>query len=104
TRRGLRNRRHPLLARARRWARPVRRLPAGVQAARGPARAVLRACTRERCGRADDLRPIERLLRRSDREEAAQPLPPRDARALVRYGRLQPLVSFLPELGHLEVT
>ena len=53
--------------------------------------------------RAHDLRPVERLLRRPDREEAAQPLPARLGGALVRHRRLQPRVPVLPELGHLEV-
>ena len=66
-----------LLACARRRPRAVRRVPAGVQAARRPARALLRARPRRRRRRAHDLRPVERLLRRPDREEAAQPLPAR---------------------------
>ena len=52
--------------------------------ARGPAssgRASAGVCfvagPRRRPGRADHLRPLERLLRRPDREEAAQPLPAR---------------------------
>ena len=58
---------------------------------------------RGRRDRAHDLRPLERVLRRPDREEAAQPLPAGDAGALVRDGRLQPRLPVLPELGHLEV-
>ena len=53
--------------------------------------------------RADDLRPLQRLLHRPDREEAAEPLPARHARALVRHGRLQPGLQVLPELGHQQV-
>ena len=49
-----------------------------------------RAGTTTSTGGAHDLRPLERLLRRSDREEAAQPLPARHVGALVRHGRLQP--------------
>ena len=51
----------------------------------------------------DDLRALDRLLRRSDREEAAEPLPARHADPLVRHRRLQPRLQVLPELGHLEV-
>ena len=40
------------------------------------------------------LRPLERLLRRSDREEAAQPLPARHRGPVVRHGRLQPRCRF----------
>ena len=49
------------------------------------------------------LRPFERLLRRSGREEAAQPLPARVVGAVVRHRRLQPRLPVLPELGHLQV-
>ena len=68
----------------------MRRLPAGMQAARRPAWALLRARVRGRAGRAHDLRAFEWLLRRSDREEAAEPLPPRHVGALVRDRWLQP--------------
>ena len=93
----------PLLACARRRAGAVRRLPAAVQAARGPARAVLRPGAQRRPDGADHLRPLERLLHRSHREEAAQPLPARHAGPVVRHRRLQPDLQVLPELGHLEV-
>jgi hypothetical protein len=63
-------------------ARTVRRVPAGVQAARGRPRAVLRAGALRRRDRADHLRALQRLLRRPDREEAAQPLPARHAGAV----------------------
>ena len=53
--------------------------------------------------RAHHVRPLERLLRRSDREEAAEPLPARLVGAVVRHRGLQPRVPLLPELGHLEV-
>ena len=49
------------------------------------------------------VRAIERLLRRPDREEAAEPLPARLGGAVVRHRRLQPRVPVLPELGHLQV-
>ena len=94
---------HEVLARARRRPHPVRRVPARVQAARRPARALLRPRPRGRPDRAHDLRPVERVLRRPDREEAAQPLPARHVGALVRHRRLQPRLPVLPELGHLEV-
>ena len=92
-----------VLARPRRRARPVRRVPARLQAARRSARPLLRARPRGRRGRAHDVRPLERLLRRPDREEAAEPLPPRVVGPLVRHGGLQPRVPVLSELGHLEV-
>ena len=56
-----------------------------------------------RPGRPDDLRPLQRLLRRPDREEAAQPLPARHAGPVLRHGGLQPGLQVLPELGHLQV-
>ena len=62
----------------------------------------VRQRSRRRDG-ADDLRPVERVRARSDREEAAQPLPSGHERAVVRHRRLQPRVQVLPELGHLEV-
>ena len=43
------------------------------------------------------------LLRRSDREEAAEPLPAGNPGPVVRDRRLQPGVPLLPELGHLQV-
>src|ERR687888_599304 len=91
-----------VLAPARGRPYPVRRLPSSLQAARGPARPLLRPRVRRRRGRAHDLRPLERLLRRPDREEAAEPLPARKLRPLLRDGGLQPLLPVLPELGHLE--
>ena len=94
---------HAVLASAARRAGAVRRVPACVQAPRRPARVVLRARPRGRRGRAHDVRPLERLLRRPDREEAAEPLPARLVGAVVRHRRLQPRVPLLPELGHLEV-
>ena len=93
----------PALAPARRRSGAVRRVPAGVPAARGPARAVLRARPGGRPDRAHHLRPVERVLRRPDREEAAQPLPARQRGAVVRHRRLQPRLPVLPELGHLQV-
>ena len=94
----------PVLASAARRADAVRRVPARLQAARGAARALLRpgpeSMTRS-CsttyGRSSG------LLRRSDGEEAAQPLPARVAGALLRHRGLQPRVPVLPELGHLQV-
>ena len=53
--------------------------------------------------RAHHLRPVERLLRRPHREEAAEPLPARLVGAVVRHRGLQPRLPVLPELGHLEV-
>jgi hypothetical protein len=43
-----------------------------------------------------------RLLHRSGREEAAEPLLSRDERFVVRDGGLQPRLPLLPELGHLK--
>ena len=43
------------------------------------------------------------LLRRSDREKAAQPVLPGLERAVLRHRGLQPRLQVLPELGHLEV-
>ena len=99
-----RRRRGPgaLLARAGGRAHPVRRLPALLQAARGPARPVFRARAAGRRDGADHLRAVLRVLHRSDREEAAQSFPAGHAGVLVRHRRLQPDLQVLPELGHLQ--
>jgi hypothetical protein len=67
---------HPgaLVARHRRRSHPVRPLSARLQAARRPARRLLRPPERRRPDDPDDLWPFIRLLHRPDREEAAQPL------------------------------
>ena len=65
-------------------------MPAPVQVPGRPARPVFRACPPRRCHPANHLRPVVGLLRRSDREEAAQPLPARLAGPVVRHGGLQP--------------
>ncbi len=82
----------------------VPRLPALLPSARRPARPVLRAARpRGRRGHgADRLRPLDRLLRRPDREEAAEPFPAGLLGAVVRHGRLQSRLRLLPELGHLQ--
>ena len=94
---------HALLAAARRWPRAVRRVPAPLRAARGAARALLRAGAKPRRDRAIYVWPFERFLRGPDREEAAEPFPARHAGAVVRHGRLQPCLQVLPELGHEQV-
>ena len=81
----------------------MRPLPARLQAARRPARRLLRAQDAGRPDGAHHLRPQFRFLRRSDREETAQPFLPRQFRALVRHRRLQPGLQVLPELGYLEI-
>ena len=53
--------------------------------------------------RAHHVRSVERVLRRPDREEAAQPLPSGIGGLLLRYCGLQPGMPVLPELGHLQV-
>ena len=88
------------LARAGRRTHPVRRVPAVLQAARGPARPLLRARAPGRRAGADHLRALVRLLHRPDREEAAEPFPARNAGVLVRHSRLQPDLQVLPELRH----
>ena len=67
-----------LVASARRRAHPVRPVSARLPAARRPARHVLRAPARRRRDGARDLRAQLGLLHRPDREEAAEPLLPRD--------------------------
>ena len=78
----------------------VRRLPALLQAPRGPAGSCF-----VRARHNDEIVLTtygrSRVLHRSDREEAAQPLPARHARAVVRHSRLQPRLQVLPEPGHL---
>src|SRR5262249_46899442 len=97
-----RGRAGPLLASTGGRARPVRPVPALLQAARRPARPVLRARAPRRPNLAHHVRPLLRLLHRSDREEAAQSLSPRHAGAVVWHGRLQPDLQVLSELGHFE--
>ena len=63
-----------VVARAARRSPAVRPLPARLQAARRPARPLLRAPAQRRRDGADDVRAFVRLLRRPDREEAAEPL------------------------------
>ncbi len=79
-------------------------LPAFLPYASGPARPLLRAARpRGRRGHgAHRLRPLDRLLRRSDREEAAQSLPAGLLGAVVRHGGLQPRLRLLPEPGHFQ--
>ena len=55
----------------------MRRVPARVQAARGPAGPVFRPRPPRRSDRAHQLWPVQRVLRRPRREEAAQPFPAR---------------------------
>ncbi len=81
---------------------PLPAVPARVQAERRAARVLLRAHEPGRPDGADHLRPLVRLLHRSDREEAAQPLLSRHVGAVVRHRRLQPRLQVLPELGHLQ--
>ena len=57
----------------------MRRVPARLPHARRPARPVLRARRRGRPREVLQLRPLERLLRRPDREKAAQPFLPGSA-------------------------
>src|SRR5262245_15438801 len=85
-----RGRRGALFPRTGRRAPGVRRLPAPLSARRRPARPLLRARARGLPDRTHHLGALERLLRRSHREEASEPLPARDARALLRDRRLQP--------------
>src|ERR1017187_153187 len=74
-----------------------------MQAQGGTARPLFRARARRRRDRPDDLRQEQRLLRRPNREEAPEPLPPGLVGSLFRHGRMQPRLPVLPELGHLEV-
>ena len=91
-----------LVAPAGRRPHAVRPLPARLPAARRPARPVLRARAPGRRDGAHHLRPQFGLLRRPDREEAAQPLPTRQPVLSLRHRRLQPGLQVLPELGHLQ--
>src|SRR5712692_6416372 len=92
-----------VLAPPRRRACPVRRVSSLLQTAGGAAGDVFRACLRKRPGRPDNLRPLERLLRGPDREEAPEPLPARDADPVLRDGGVQSLLQVLSELGHQQV-
>jgi hypothetical protein len=80
------------------------RLPTPLPHARRAARVLFRAGSPGRRGRADQLRTSLWLLHRPDRKKAVQPLLPRQQRALVRNRRLQPWLSLLSELGHLQGT
>src|SRR5262249_61075791 len=97
-----RGRAGPLLASPGRRPSPVRPVPALLQAARRPARPVLRARAPRRPNPAHHVWPLLGLLHRSDREEAAQSLSPRHAGAVLRHGGVQPDLQILPELGHFE--
>src|SRR5256886_1384636 len=92
-----------MVASPRRRPRPVRPVPARLQAARGPARHVLRAQDGRRPHGAHHVRPLLRVLHRPGREEAAQPLLSGDQHPVLRHRGLQPGVQVLPELGHLEI-
>src|ERR1700760_3833765 len=78
-------------------------MSAPLPARRRPARGVFRARPRARSDRAEDLRPLVRFLSRPDREKAIESLFAWHTGAFVRYGRLQPHLQILPELGYLEV-
>ena len=84
-------------------AAPLRTLPARLPASAGHARLLLRPRKPRRPDGLDHLRPQHRLLRRSDREETAEPFLSGHVGALVRHGGLQPGLQVLPELDHLEV-
>src|SRR5215831_19124852 len=79
-------------------AYPVRRLPALLQAARRPARAVFRTRASRPADGAHDLRPLIGLLHRSDREKTAQSLPAGHAGAVIRHCGLQLNLQVLSEL------
>ena len=91
-----------LVAPARRWPGAVRSVSAGLPAARGRSRVLLRAPERDGDRWSDHLRPQHRLLHRSDREEAAEPVLSRQQRAFVRHGGLQSGLQVLPELDDVE--
>ena len=74
------DRRDEILASVGRRPCAVRRLSALLHSAGGPARSVFRSRVRARADRPDDVRAVERLLHRPDREEAAQPFPARALR------------------------
>src|SRR6266480_1315375 len=95
--------RHALLARAERRPCAMRRVPASLQAALWATRPVLRAWRGGRAYQAVQLRPLERLLRRPDREETSPPFPARNECAVLRDGRLQFSLQVLSELGYVEV-
>ena len=81
----------------------MRRLSARLQDARRAARLVLRARRRRRRSQALHVRTLQRLLRRPDREEAAESFPAGHLGAVVRHRRLQSRLQVLPELGHEQV-
>src|SRR6266545_7317233 len=92
----------PVLAPTGRRAGAVRRLPAGVPAARGAARPVLHPGPGRRPGGVHLVRSVQRVLPRPGGEEAAEPLPAGVLGALLRHRRLQPGLQLLPELGPRE--
>src|SRR5687767_13941768 len=75
------------------------RAPAARMTASGACASCARAAAQSSCSRPG---PLLKLLRRPDREEAAQPFPAGHGGAVVQHRRLQPDLQVLPELGHLE--
>ncbi len=94
---------YQVLESPRRRPRGVHAVPPRVPPERRAARPVLRPRPLERRDRAHHVRALERILRRSHREEAAQSFPAGHAGSVVRDGRLQPHLQVLPELGYLQV-
>src|SRR5450759_5561050 len=92
-----------LVAYARGRQDAVRPVSARLPPARGPAWPVLCAHAPGRADAAHHLWALLRLLRRSDREKAAEPVLSGIECALLRHRRLQPRLQVLPELGYLQV-
>ena len=91
-----------LLVDAARRPDPLHALPALLPHGRRSGGLLLHPPEPRRQAGAARLRALDRVRDRSDREEAAQPFLPGDARAQLRHGGLQPRLQVLPELGHLE--
>jgi AmmeMemoRadiSam system protein B len=92
-----------MVAHAGRRPHPVRPVPARLPLHEGQRGACFVRMRERRRHGADHLRALVGLLRRPDREEAAEPVLPRLQRAVVRHRRLQPRLQVLPELGHQQV-
>src|SRR5438132_10298285 len=75
-----------------------------LQTERRPARFLFCPSAVGRSDGADDLWTEQRVLCRSDREEAAEPFFAGNERAFLRHSRMQPWLPVLSKLGHLQST
>src|SRR5574340_55947 len=95
--------RYEILASTGRRPHSVRSLSTILHAPGRAAGALLRPGTAAGPDRPDDIRAIQWILCRSNREEAPVPFPARYTGLVVRDCRVQPRLQVLPELGYEQV-